>query len=77
MHIAFLFIVITKFLLQNYDKVSINSSECMHHLKSCKMCKIFHLFHYSVSVAFSRVPSHKNHINFVVDHRLIKKGVNK
>jgi len=72
--VHFYLIFVKKNLLQSYDKVSINIS--VYNLNSCKMCKNFIYSIIPYQSAFSRVPSHrKNHISFVLNHRLIKKCV--
>jgi len=69
---------VKKILLQSYDKVSINSSAYNFSIAAkCVTNFIYSIIPYQP--AFFIVPSHrKNHINFfVLNHRLIKKGVNK
>jgi len=61
--------------LQNYDKVSINSVYTIIITKCVKNCIYSIILHQSV---FSRVSSHrKTTLTFILNHRLIKKGVNK
>jgi len=73
----FCLIVVKKNSLQSYDKVSINSS--VYNFSTATKC--IRNFIYSIILyqsTFSKVPSHrKNHIIFVSNYRLIKKGVNK
>jgi len=59
-----------KISLQSYDKVSINCS--VYNFSTAGKCVVI-----PYQSAFSRVPSHiKTKLNFVLNHRLIKKGVN-
>jgi len=63
--------------LQSYDKVNINI--VVYITSTAAKCVKFIYSIIPYQSAFSRVPSHrKNHINFVLNHRLIKKvSINK